>query len=65
MKGIEQIIRDADGAESGHQYRRSIANPGHGVGSGLHLLVDHVKKPLRAALLFGVRGLRRDRIGPE
>jgi hypothetical protein len=43
VEGIEQIIRDTDGAKSGHQYRRSVTNPGHGVGGGLHALVDHVK----------------------
>jgi hypothetical protein len=45
VKGIEQIIRDADGAKSGHQYRRSVANPGHGVGGGLHLLSITSKAP--------------------
>src|SRR3981081_2081181 len=55
VKGIEQIVGDPNGAKSGHQYRRSVANPGHGLGRGLCTLVDHVKKPLRAALLFDVR----------
>jgi len=65
VKGIEQIVGDTNGAKSGHQYRRSVANPGHGLGRGLYTLVDHVKKPLRAALLFGVRGLRHNRSGLE
>jgi hypothetical protein len=44
VKGVEQMIRDTNGAKSGHQYRRSVENPGDGVGCGLHLLVDHVKR---------------------
>jgi hypothetical protein len=32
---------------------------------GVNALIDHVKKPLGAALLFGVRGLRQDRMAPE
>jgi hypothetical protein len=43
VKRIEQMVGDPDGAKSGHQYRRSVANPGYGVGGGLDLLVDHVK----------------------
>jgi hypothetical protein len=43
MQGIEQMVGDADGAKSGDQNRRPVANPGHGVGRGLHTLVDHVK----------------------
>ncbi len=60
VKCIEQIVGDPDGAKSCHQYRRSVANPGYGVGGGLDLLVDHVKGLLWAALSFGVRGLCRD-----
>jgi hypothetical protein len=65
VKGIEQIVGDIHGAKPGNQCRRSVANPGHGFGRGLHTLVDHVKKPLRAALLFAVRGLRHNRSGLE
>jgi alpha-beta hydrolase superfamily lysophospholipase len=45
------MIRDTDSAEAGHQYRRPVANPGHGVGGGLHTLVDHFKK---APLMGGI-----------
>jgi hypothetical protein len=51
VKGVEQMIRDTDGAKSGHQYRRSVANPGDGVGCSLHLLVDHVKGLLRGIVV--------------
>jgi hypothetical protein len=44
VKGIKQIVGDTDRAKSGHQYRRSVANPGYGVCRGLHTLVDHVKR---------------------
>jgi hypothetical protein len=44
VQGIKQVVSDADGAKPGHQYRRSVADPGHRLSSGLHLLVDHVKK---------------------
>ena len=44
MEGLEQMIRDTDSAEAGHQHRRPVANPGHGVGDGLHTLVDHLEK---------------------
>jgi len=43
VKCIEQMVGDPDGAKSCHQYRRSIPNPGYGVGGGLDPLVDHVK----------------------
>jgi hypothetical protein len=45
VQGIEQMVGDTDGAKSGHQYRRSVASPGHRVGGGPDLLVDHVKAP--------------------
>jgi hypothetical protein len=57
VKRVEQIVGDAYGAKSSYQYRRSVANPRHGVGHGLHLLVDHVFKT--PSLSFGLRGLRR------
>jgi hypothetical protein len=43
VQRIQQVIGNPDHAKSGHQYRRSVANPGHGIGYGFHLLVDHVK----------------------
>jgi hypothetical protein len=59
VKRIEQMVGDPDGPKSCHQYRRSVANSGYGIGGGLDLLVDHVKGLLWAALSFGVRGLCR------
>ena len=41
VKGDEQMIGNPDGAEASHQYRRTVANPGHGVGGGIHTLVNH------------------------
>ena len=41
VKGVEQMIGNPDGAEASHQYRRTVANPGHGVGGGIHTLVNH------------------------
>jgi hypothetical protein len=40
------MVGDTNGTESGHQYRRAVANPGHGVGGGFYLLVDHVRGSL-------------------